>query len=329
MRLWTLKEAYVKAVGSGIDAPPGLQGFTVTLDAPGRAASGISHRSGAVAGPAGSGTMWASQHGTALAPSSAEAASHACQPLSVAERAAGRGVGERTQNQPVSAADPGSGQGAEAALQRRPLFPAAPGSDCSPGAALQRAAPCEVSVRGTSATGAKHCGGIGADVCGRVGVAAASSARFHAAGASGAMPAEDPGLALGLRLRLESSLGDARRCSLALLGPSEYHVAALCLRRCRDRDQTLSSLGDSDTGVSTRAAGGGNSTLAVKSCAGEAGGRRVDSRGDSAQDSAACCKQMASFSGVEIDGLCLRAWRTVPLVGDAETGCAVLARSWT
>lgn len=327
MRLWTLKEAYIKAVGCGIDAPPGLQGFTVTLDAPDRAASGVPHRSEAVAGPAGNGTMWASQHGTALAPSSAEATSHACQPLSVAERASGSGVGEPAQNQPVSAADPGSGQGAEAALQRRPLSAAAPGSDCSPGAALESAAPCEVSARGASATGANYCGGIGADVCDRVGVAAASSASFHAAGASGATPAEDPGLAPEMRLRLESSLGDAGRCSFALLGPSEYHVAALCLRQCRDRVQ--SSLGVSSTGVSATAAQGDDSTLTVKSCAGEAGGRRVDLGGDRAQDAAACCEQEASFGGGETDGLCMRAWRTVPLVGDAETGCAVLARSWT
>ena len=32
IRLWTLKEAYVKAVGRGIGAPPGLSSFTLSLD---------------------------------------------------------------------------------------------------------------------------------------------------------------------------------------------------------------------------------------------------------------------------------------------------------
>lgn len=32
MELWTLKEAYVKALGRGIAAPPGLRGFAVTVD---------------------------------------------------------------------------------------------------------------------------------------------------------------------------------------------------------------------------------------------------------------------------------------------------------
>jgi len=31
MRLWTLKEAFVKAVGRGIAAPPGLKGFSFSL----------------------------------------------------------------------------------------------------------------------------------------------------------------------------------------------------------------------------------------------------------------------------------------------------------
>lgn len=33
MELWTLKEAYVKALGRGISAPPGLKGFSVHVDA--------------------------------------------------------------------------------------------------------------------------------------------------------------------------------------------------------------------------------------------------------------------------------------------------------
>lgn len=40
VQLWTLKEAYVKAVGQGISAPPGLKGFSVLL----RPDSGIADR---------------------------------------------------------------------------------------------------------------------------------------------------------------------------------------------------------------------------------------------------------------------------------------------
>lgn len=32
VRLWTLKEAYVKAVGRGISGRPGLSAFSVSLD---------------------------------------------------------------------------------------------------------------------------------------------------------------------------------------------------------------------------------------------------------------------------------------------------------
>jgi 4'-phosphopantetheinyl transferase len=32
VKLWTLKEAYVKALGSGINAQPGLQGFSFRID---------------------------------------------------------------------------------------------------------------------------------------------------------------------------------------------------------------------------------------------------------------------------------------------------------
>lgn len=35
MELWTLKEAYVKALGRGIAAPPGLRGFSVTVEGSG------------------------------------------------------------------------------------------------------------------------------------------------------------------------------------------------------------------------------------------------------------------------------------------------------
>ena len=32
MQLWTLKEAYVKALGRGISASPGFQGFSIDID---------------------------------------------------------------------------------------------------------------------------------------------------------------------------------------------------------------------------------------------------------------------------------------------------------
>ncbi len=35
VQLWTLKEAYVKAVGRGIGARPGLRAFSVSLEASG------------------------------------------------------------------------------------------------------------------------------------------------------------------------------------------------------------------------------------------------------------------------------------------------------
>ena len=40
VQLWTLKEAYVKAVGQGISAPPGLKGFSVLLHKDDDVASG-------------------------------------------------------------------------------------------------------------------------------------------------------------------------------------------------------------------------------------------------------------------------------------------------
>lgn len=41
MELWTLKEAYVKALGRGISAPPGLRGFSVMVDGAGSAGEAV------------------------------------------------------------------------------------------------------------------------------------------------------------------------------------------------------------------------------------------------------------------------------------------------
>ena len=98
VRLWTLKEAYVKAVGRGITAAPGLRGFTVSLQ-PGRRGGPVdtairsAASTGRADGGAAEGGAWAGPPGASQRPcldgkgpgSSAEA------PLADGDRVAGDG----------------------------------------------------------------------------------------------------------------------------------------------------------------------------------------------------------------------------------------------
>ena len=302
VRLWTLKEAYVKAVGRGITAAPGLRGFTVSLQPGGRASLADTLRGSAT----GSGRS-----------------------------------GART-------ADGEAWAGRTGSSQRPRLDGPDPGSRAPAG-------------RERASDGAGD---------GRAAVGAASSARFGAAaGASGCAPGvpPDPGAGSGtgcqaalddqgcgarLRIGFESAKGDARRCTFALLSPSERHVAALCLRRARPEYVGTDSAGDTggDCQVKLSASwdersavcGAPEPRLPLSRDARSGGGAGADpeprvSRSwdacGAACGSAGAGQAQGGRAGAGADGGCeaaagklsLRAWRAVPLVGETEVACAVLA----
>lgn len=306
VRLWTLKEAYVKAVGRGITAAPGLRGFTVSLQPGGR--GGLADTA---ARSVAAGTVRADGSTDGARAGPAGASQRAC----VDGRGPGSGAGARLADGQLAASAAGDGRAAVGAASSAHFgvagaAGAAPGAPPHPGAGV--ATGCAAAPDGTGL---------------RVGFESALGDARRCAFALLA-PSERHVAALCLRRGRAEPAGAGSAGDASDRPPRPTVSWDNGSADCSDPERLPEGRGSGGSGGASadtepRVLGSWDACSAA--CNGDGsslnrptalhGDGQGSGRGVGAGNS---CEAMAGK-------LVLRAWRTVPLRSEAEVACAVLA----